>query len=97
MKIFFSVRGTPWDKKCEKAKIKFKLKHFLSSMMEMFVFFFFQKRRDTLYSKQSADTVTKQPNHGAIWFHNFWRHSYCDVKTIKELFDDTTIWSNFKS
>lgn len=58
MKIFFSVRGTPWDKKCEKAKIKFKLKHFLSSMMEMFVFFF-QKRRDTLYSKQSADTVTK--------------------------------------
>ena len=96
MKIFFSVRGTPWDKKCEKAKIKFKLKHFLSSMMEMFVCFF-QKRRDTLYSKQSADTVTKQPNHGAIWFHNFWRHSCCDVKIIKELFDDTTIWSNLKS
>ena len=96
MKIFFCVHGTPWDKKCEKAKIKFKLKHFLSSMMEMFVFFF-QKRRNALYSKQSADTVTKQPNHGAIWFHNFWRHSCCDVKTIKELFDDTTIWSNLKS
>ena len=45
MKIFFSVRGTPWDKKCEKAKIKFKLKHFLSSMMEMFVFFFFSKKK----------------------------------------------------
>ena len=97
MKIFFSVRGTPWDKKCEKAKIKFKLKHFLSSMMEMFVFFFSKKKGYTLLQTDRADTVTKQPNHGAIWFHNFWRHSCCDVKTIKELFDDTTIWSNLKS
>ena len=48
MKIFFSVRGTPWDKKCEKAKIKFKLKHFLSSMMEMFVCFFSKKKGYTL-------------------------------------------------
>lgn len=94
MKIFLSVCGTPSDKKSEKAKIKFKLKYFVSWMMEMFVFSL--KKKKNGYSKQSADTVTKQPNHGAIWFHNFWRHSCCDVKTIKELFDDTTIWSNLK-
>ena len=42
IKIFLSVCGTRWDKKkIEKAKIKYKLKHFVSWMMEMSVFFFF--------------------------------------------------------
>ena len=90
MKIFFSVRGTPWDKKCEFAKIKFKLKHFLSSMMEMFVFFFFFKKEGIHFTANRV-LIPLQSNRTAPF--DFTTSDVTRVVTskgIKELFDDTT-------